>query len=117
MDGYSTIPPYIQALELTQTDNYTVNLSVLNGNGEPADLTGGNIILTVAQSNSTNTIPVLQKTAVVTDAVAGIGYFSLGISDTSSLKWYMPYEYDITFIIGNNQAHIIPVSPFSIVKG
>lgn len=116
-DGYAAGQPQIVPINFTFGDNGDVVIHVEDSSGDPKDLTGGTLILTVCQANAFSNNLVFARQAVLTDKTNGDGYFMVGTPDTIAMSPSTNYTYDVVYIDGyGNQAHVIQVSQFSVLR-
>lgn len=108
---------YQQPLQLTQGDNYTIDISVVDADGYAVSISGS-VYLTVKQSyTASNTNPIVfAAVATFPTPSTGDGYFTISSANTAALNPNNIYTYDVVYEnTGNDVAHIIPVSDLAVV--
>ena len=104
--------PHIQTINMYAGDDGYVQLNVMDGYGNPYNISTGACILTVTNLYD-NTTPLISREAIVLDAYDA--YFIIDGYDT--LINPAVYNYDVVYIdVNGSTTHLIKQSQFNILK-
>ena len=108
--------PTINAIKITRGDDINIDAQLIDGNGDPVNLTGMNVILTVKRTWGGGASNVLiQKTAIVVTPLTGQIQFQFTDNETTIMQPDI-YVYDIQLNDSFDFSTFLNAKPFIVVE-
>lgn len=111
-------PPLVtsdELIEWARGDAGQIKVAVVDEAGDPVDLTGRALVLTIKR-RPFDVAKVVSRAATITDVAGGLGYFPIENGDTAALS-VAAYRFDIVLVDADGRPyHLVNASTFSLLE-